>query len=326
VTKITEDAMTEQQKKRKRVNKIKNTIVITIASWMLLSFIAIIVLIVQVVKLNNKYQKLNQNYNSVLTSQATNSSTSEEAENDDRADAQNDLSESTENKYPNVVTGIDSEDNMYHEGDSRKVYLTFDCNPSENTDAILNVLAAYNVKATFFVTGDESEEAVALYQRIVAEGHTLGMHSFSNSYSEIYASAEAFAEDTDHLSSYLKSVTGEDSVFYRFPGGSFNEISDLNMAEFVHVLNEKGIQYFDWNVSAGDAAGEYTVSDAVDNVTIGVNQYINSVVLLHDSSDKTTTTEALSSLIESLNVMGCEILPIDDSTYSVQYIKANSVN
>ena len=60
------------------------------------------------------------------------------------------------------------------------MYLTFDDGPSENTSKILDILKERNIKATFFVIGNEEEEAKALYQRIVNEGHTIGMHSFTH--------------------------------------------------------------------------------------------------------------------------------------------------
>ena len=49
---------------------------------------------------------------------------------------------------------LESKDNVYHDGDTRKVYLTFDCIPGDNTGAILDALASCGVKATFFVTAD----------------------------------------------------------------------------------------------------------------------------------------------------------------------------
>lgn len=79
----------------------------------------------------------------------------------------------------------------------------------------------------------------AVYRRIVDEGHTLGMHSYSNSYSTIYSSSDSFEKDVTKLNAYLKKVTGEKSQYYRFPGGSNNEISNVDMSEFIHVLNEK---------------------------------------------------------------------------------------
>ena len=97
------------------------------------------------------------------------------------------------------------------------------------------------------------------------------------------------------------------------------------MSEFIHVLNEKKITYFDWNVSAGDSASDYSVQDIVTNVTEGVSKYKTSVVLLHDGDDKSTTVEALGPLIEALQKMKAKILPIDENTNLIQYIKADSV-
>ena len=151
------------------------------------------------------------------------------------------------------------------------------------------------------------------------------MHSYSNSYSKIYSSPEAFGKDVAKLNAYLKEITGEESKYYRFPGGSNNEISNADMSEFIHVLNEKQITYFDWNVSAGDTASDYSAQDIVTNVTEGVSKYKTSVVLLHDGDDKSTTVEALGPLIEALQKMKAKILPIDENTNVIQYIKADSV-
>ena len=67
-----------------------------------------------------------------------------------------------------------------------KVYLTFDDGPSIYTNDILDILDSYNVKATFFVVGKEGTNAEEALQRIVDEGHTLGMHSYSHKYNELY--------------------------------------------------------------------------------------------------------------------------------------------
>ncbi|MCM1086818.1 MAG: polysaccharide deacetylase family protein, partial [Muribaculaceae bacterium] len=84
------------------------------------------------------------------------------------------------------TAGDDSLDPAKEAEDIHKVYLTFDDGPSSNTGRILDILAEYDVKATFFVVGKEEEEYQALYNRIVEEGHTLGMHSYSHKYGEIY--------------------------------------------------------------------------------------------------------------------------------------------
>lgn len=313
-------ALEQQRQRRKRINRIKTGIILTITIWMIGSLLAIILLTAQVVHLGNQVRRLENTIqtSSVNNAEASNSEIAETQQEEDRTEAQK--------EYQNVIRGLDAEDNLAKEGDIHKVYLTFDGSPDENTDKILDVLEKYGVKATFFVTGDDSKEMRPVYKRIVEDGHTLGMHSYSNQYSKIYASVEDFEKDFDKLSSYLKDVTGEESQYYRFPGGSSNEISNVDMAEFVHVLNQKGITYFDWNVSAGDTSANYTVEDVITNVTVGVSRYKTSVVLLHDGEDKSTTVEALGPLIEALQKMKASILPIGKDTKVIQYIKAESVD
>ena len=307
-----EKAVLEQQRQRRnRITRMKNVVIMVVAGWMVVSFLAIIILTAQVIYLNHRIDKLTVRNDNPIQEEMT------EQDNTENMDLQ------TESE--NVSTDMDTEDNLAKKGDEHKVYLTFDGGPDENTNEILDVLAKYNVKATFFVIGSESDEMKAVYRRIVDEGHTLGMHSYSNSYSTIYSSSDSFEKDVTKLNAYLKKVTGEKSQYYRFPGGSNNEISNVDMSEFIHVLNEKKITYFDWNVSAGDSASDYSVQDIVTNVTEGVSKYKTSVVLLHDGDDKSTTVEALGPMIEALQKMDASILPIDENTKIIQYIKADSV-
>ena len=102
------------------------------------------------------------------------------------------------------------------EGTGRKVYLTFDDGPGRNTEKILDILKEKGVKATFFVTGKTDDFSKEMYKRIVEEGHTLGMHSYSHVYDEIYSSETAFERDLDKIYDYLYEVTREHSKYYRF--------------------------------------------------------------------------------------------------------------
>lgn len=302
------EAMEQQRLRRKRINRMKTGIVMTIAIWMVASFLAIIILSVQVFKLNSQMALLIGDNPQI-----------EEPNNDVKPGAEND-------PLKDVVTGIDTDDNFAKEGDTHYVYLTFNSVPGDNTADLLDVLAAHNVKATFFVVGSEEDGASEIYQRIVNEGHTIGMHSYSNQYSLIYSSKDAFKQDYQKISDYIYELTGTKSTYYRFPGGSGNAISNVNMIEFIHILKQEQVTYFDWNVSAGDAANQYTKEDVLDNVLEGVAKYKTSVVLMHDNENKSTTVEALGDLIESLKNQGAEILPIDEDTKIIQYIKAESVN
>ena len=315
------EALEQQRQRRNRINRMKTGIIVTITVWMLVSLLAIILLTVQVARLSSHVKRLEK------AGQTTVSQNIPDSENVQAADTESSGQETQKSAYDKVVTGIDSGDNMAKAGDAHKVYLTFDGGPDENTDKILDVLDKYGVKATFFVVGDDSKDMQEVYKRIVKDGHTLGMHSYSNKYSQIYQSDEAFEEDFERLRDELYQVTGVNSIYYRFPGGSSNQISNVPMNDFIHYLNEQGVIYYDWNVSAGDAASNaYSSEEIVANVMDDVVKYKTSVVLLHDASDKSATVEALAPLIEALNEMGAEILPIDEDTSVIQYVKADSID
>ena len=204
----------------------------------------------------------------------------------------------------------------------RKIYLTFDDGPSSNTDRILDILKEYDVKATFFVIGRTDERSLASYRRIVDEGHTLGMHSYSHRYQDIYRSVEAFSEDLTKLQELLYEVTGVWSRYYRFPGGSSNNVSRSDMQLFINYLTEKDITYFDWNIASGDAATGYiSVERIINNSLSGWGNKTEGIILLHDTADKTNTVLALPRIIEGiLAYENTVILPISDETFAVQHI------
>lgn len=309
----TTSGLREQQLRRKRIRKIKSTIVAGVAIWILGTSVLSVTLLVKLLHLEERLDKLAESVISV----------EQVVENVNEKSAAS--PDGTAKTSDSVKNGTILE-NALEEGESRKVYLTFDDGPSENTAKILDILKEKNVKATFFVIGQEDEESKELYQRIVAEGHTLGMHSFSHKYSVIYQSLESFSEDMAHLQAYLSEVTGVTPEILRFPGGSSNQVSNTDMTEFIRFLKEKGITYYDWNVASGDATSQaYTPDELVQNVMNDVERYETSIVLMHDASNKSGTVEALPVMIDKLQELGAELLPIDENTTPIQQIPAESV-
>ncbi len=202
----------------------------------------------------------------------------------------------------------------------RKVYLTFDDGPSANTAKILDILKKYKVRGNFFVVGTEDPELQKMYKRIVDEGHVLCMHSYSHRYNEIYSSVDAFTADLDKISALLKDVTGSVPKIYRFPGGSSNSVSRLPMTEFIKILDERGITYYDWNVVAGDATNPMLPAEKIiENSLCDLNEYEEAMILFHDLSNKTSTVEALPTIIEAIQKNGITIAPIDDNTITIQH-------
>lgn len=324
------EALRTQRRRRKRIGRIKTGIVLVITGWIVISMVLIVYLLARTFSLEQRLEQVIADSAQYSGTDSQRSGSGNEGLQDETEQTEVKEETGTESGSELIysapeITGTDDEDNLAEADDAHKVYLTFDNSPSENTEEILDILQQYDVKATFFVVGSEDEEDQDIYKRIVEDGHTLGMHSYCNKYSVIYQSVDAFAADYNELHDYLYEVTGVDCVYYRFPGGSSNQISNVSMSNFIHFLNEQGVTYFDWNISAGDAVSAYTAEEIVENVTADVVKYKTSVVLLHDSADKPVTAEALGPLIEALQSMGAEILPIDEDTKVIQAVKAESV-
>lgn len=206
-----------------------------------------------------------------------------------------------------------------------KVYLTFDDGPSIFTDEILDILGEYNVKATFFVIGKTDEESKRLYQRIVNEGHTLGMHSFSHDYKKIYNSLEDFEKDFTKLRDLLYDTTGYFPNIYRFPGGSGNNVSGEDVSVFIEYLNKESVVYYDWNVINGDATGKaLTAEESYDNVLNGVKLHNRSIVLMHDTDKKESTVHSLENILKTLTENNAKLLPLNDDVIPIQQVSYSS--
>ena len=211
------------------------------------------------------------------------------------------------------------------EKDVKRVYLTFDDGPSIYTGQILDVLAANNVKATFFVIGRD-KEYYDYYRRIVDEGHTIGMHSYSHVYQDVYASVESFGNEIEQLNQLIYDVTGVKSNIFRFPGGSSNNVAPLPIQDYIAYLNEHDINYYDWNALNGDAVTSgLTPEQLVSNIMNDVENNRDSIVLMHDLQTTHTTVESLQLLIDTLKSKGYEMLPISEETPLIQHVSCNSV-
>lgn len=302
--------MKKEINRSQRVKRLKKMILWTIALAILIPVIGCILLSVRVFQLKKQV--------AVLTEQLPTEEMQEEASGVYETTKVEESVRDTETKAeePAKINPVKSS--------GKKVYLTFDDGPSSNTDQILDILKDYDVKATFFVVGKTDERSVKAYQRIVEEGHTLAMHSYSHRYDEIYESKEAFARDLNSLQEYLYETTGVWPRIYRFPGGSSNTVSKVDMQELIEYLTDIGITYFDWNVASGDAVSRTLPAETiVNNCLSGIEKQKESVILMHDASNKGTTIEALPQIIEAIQEQGdTELLPITDETVPVQHIAA----
>ena len=172
-------------------------------------------------------------------------------------------------------------DTVYPEG--KVVYLTFDDGPSAYTSELLDVLDAYGAKATFFVVGSGSGN---MMRQIVKRGHSIGIHTVSHDYGQIYSSPEAYFDDLMKMQSIIYDHTGVKTTLMRFPGGSSNLVSRHScegiMTFLTQAVQDAGFQYFDWNVYSGDAGETKRTEKVVENVIGGIQEHRVSIVLQHD--------------------------------------------
>ncbi|MBR4762087.1 MAG: polysaccharide deacetylase family protein [Clostridia bacterium] len=177
------------------------------------------------------------------------------------------------------------------------IYLTFDDGPGPYTAKLLDVLAKYNVKATFFVTGRAANRD--MIAREAREGHTVAIHTFSHNYAQIYSSEQAYFNDLNAMNEIIKAQTGAYSNLLRFPGGSSNTVSAKYckgiMTRLAAAVTEKGFIYFDWNVTSGDAGGASTSNQVYTNVIRGIGKKQYAIVLQHDI--KSFSVNAVESII-----------------------------
>ena len=191
-------------------------------------------------------------------------------------------------------------------------YLTFDDGPSHNTPKILDILKQYEIKATFFVIGNSiSEKNRPILERIVAEGHAVGLHANNHVYEEFYANDTAYLQDYKALFFTLKEQYGIETALFRFPGGSACRYLEGKGREYVGKMQERGFACFDWNVTGEDAVGSPTVDSIRRNVFNRVFEYENPIVLLHDSSVSDRTVEALPGILEEIQEAGYEFATLE---------------
>lgn len=294
--------------RRKRIQLLKKVIVFIIASAILIPTGLCVFFGIQLFRVTEELKLLKEQNAIINTNTVETQDVPIDSEGQTPDENKEDVKKEDDISVPDVPT--------------RKVYLTFDDGPSIYTDDILDILELYGVKATFFVVGSDDEEYAPLYNRIVEEGHSIGMHSYSHKYTEIYESLDSFKADVEKIRGFIKDKTGVECSLYRFPGGSSNSIGKEHIQEYIAYLDEEGIAYYDWNVSSGDATGvPLSVDDIVKNSTLELEKYNSAYILLHDSSTKKNTVEALPKIIETIQAMeNTEIVPITESSVPVQQI------
>lgn len=204
----------------------------------------------------------------------------------------------------------------------KRVFLTFDDGPSDVTESILKLLDEKEIKATFFLIGEQiTDEKEQLVQRMSEEGHEIGIHTYTHERDQIYASAQAYIDDVVKTADRIEQVTGKKPVYYRFPWGSVNCYICSFREEIIEELASMGYQYIDWNVSGEDSVGTPSIQSIYANVKKDYNKFKEPVVLMHDSSANGLTAETLPDIITLFQDAGYQFGAIGERSCPYQWCK-----
>ena len=195
--------------------------------------------------------------------------------------------------------------NAYFIGDTTQntIYLTFDCGyENGNTELILDALKKHDVKATFFVVGNFLETSPEIVKRMIAEGHTVGNHTYHHLDMSSISSMDAFKKETQDVENLFEQITGTPiTKFYRPPQGKYN-IENLKMAQ------ELGYHTFFWSLAYVDwyQDKQPTKDEAFGKLLKRIHP--GAIVLLHSTSS--TNAQILDELLTKWEEMGYTIKPL----------------
>ncbi len=220
-------------------------------------------------------------------------------------------------KYSYDATKVADKLSKYdYTNDGKKiVFLTFDDGTSKtNTPKVLDILKQEDVKATFFLTGQNIEnggdEAKELVKQEFNEGHAIANHSYSHDVKKLYPGRtldiDAFKEDFAKNDKLLKDILGKyfSTRVIRCPGGY---MSWKGMEPLDEYLKENNMISIDWTSLNADAEGKRKNAQELLDYTIKTSEGKEMVVLLmHDTYGKEETVKALPGVIKYFKDNGYE--------------------
>ncbi len=213
--------------------------------------------------------------------------------------------------YPNLYTVYSNPEER--EENHKVAYLTFDDGPSENTFKVLDILEEKDIKATFFIVGSaikkNNEDSLV---RMLHEGHTIGIHTYSHMCNEIYCSVERFLYDFNTVYQQIYDITGERVNIYRFPWGSKNIFSRKIKGALMEEMDRRGFTCYDWSVDANDSVGKPSSYSILRNIRRDIKNQDQPIILMHDSSINDLSVKILPDVIKLLEELGYEFDTLDN--------------
>ncbi|MBU3181957.1 polysaccharide deacetylase family protein [Clostridium psychrophilum] len=195
--------------------------------------------------------------------------------------------------------------------DEKVIYLTFDDGPSIMTDKVLDVLKKNNVKATFFIIGNQIKGQEAVVKRIYTEGHSIGLHTYTHTYKKIYSTRNGFVAEMLKSQDEINSLIGIKPTIIRFPSGSSKHLTNA----FLKQLHNYNLKVYDWNMVMSDGINCKTSPDKLyREATKNTATQHPIILLMHCDYMHKNTCKALPRVLKFYKDNGYKFKIIDNKT------------
>lgn len=192
------------------------------------------------------------------------------------------------------------------EKEQKVLYLTFDDGPSEYTEALLDLLDAHHMKATFFMLGPEMERNPEVVKRIISEGHAAGVHGISHEKDTFYCGVLGPVKEMEQANETLQAIAGQRTVLARTPYGSRPYLTQKQE----EALDDKNYILWDWNIDSRDWSyrnAQRTFSHTVKDLKNMSKE--PKVILFHDIKGVLETMKLFISWMEENHYTSEAITP-----------------
>ena len=187
--------------------------------------------------------------------------------------------------------------------EEHKIALTLDDGPhGDKTPRILDVLRDNNVQATFFIVGENVKGNEDIIERMIADGHEIGNHTFGHKYL-FKVDRRVMEREIDLCDDEIFNYSEYNATLFRPPGGIYNDV-------LTSLCNERGYDMVLWSIDTRDWAG--TSATEIENEILA-NVEDGAIVLMHDYvCGESHTAEALKSVIPKLKELGYSFVTVSE--------------
>lgn len=198
--------------------------------------------------------------------------------------------------------------------EQKTVYLTFDDGPSNVTPAVLEILRKQDVKATFFVLGQQAKSHPELINAIWEQGHVIGNHTYNHNYHDLYSGFTEFWSQIKQTEEVVREITGIRPQLVRAPGGTYGHFD----ATYFELLKEAGYTVMDWTVDSGDSKRKGVPAAEILQESVSLKSS-RIILLLHDGAGHAESAKALPEIIARYKAAGYSFGVLDADQEPVQF-------